>query len=541
MRPVRSDNTLHHLKQRVVHHARDFGMTLPEMRFFILNSMEFASLLEKRVYPKSPSNIWEGKRMIGKKYRIKSGLESSLYYEVVQTGNPSYAYLNDTNSAMTQASVMAHVAGHCEFSELNVLEDSNPDRTERVMWQVEKVNLGRRQMGEKHFEGFWNAAESALPLLSPNSQYNLSRSVDTEFPMLGKKVAKQANSSVGKAKYWPQFETLDHLLRTDTSSDLVERDFLTKRDQQRMNRRGYRLVRPCQDIFGFLRNFAPATNAERAILDYLYLTHAPSDFVMRTQIMNEGWAMYWEKKIMLRLFAEKAVKGVIDYARVFSGVCYPRPFFMRNPYHLGFHMWCHIEELYRKGRVSLAYLEETDRAKKDTWFQKTTHSPIERMRHLVRTISDYEFLRRFLSNDLITKFHLNRLSHRDMARMGVSKRDCMDEDENWVWLEPEPVKQDMLKFYTHFFRPRVYAVDTNFEDGGLLLFHRNDGRRLKASWIKPTLKNIHHIWKGSVHVMSRNGLYSFLGGKYSETPVPELEFDQIRERMQKGEKPLRLH
>ena len=67
---------------------------------------------QKNVYPTSPVNIWEGKRMINKKHRIETGQESSLYYEVVQTGSPSYAYLNNTNSAMMQASVMPHVVGH---------------------------------------------------------------------------------------------------------------------------------------------------------------------------------------------------------------------------------------------------------------------------------------------------------------------------------------------------------------------------------------------------------------------------------------------
>ena len=61
---------------------------IPEIRFFILDRLEFASLLEKDVYPTSPINIWEGKRMVHKKHAIETGLESALYYEVVQTGNP---------------------------------------------------------------------------------------------------------------------------------------------------------------------------------------------------------------------------------------------------------------------------------------------------------------------------------------------------------------------------------------------------------------------------------------------------------------------
>jgi len=180
MRLIRSDPELHHLEQRVKTLAEEMGRTLPEIRFFILDRLEFASLLEKHVYPTSPVNIWEGKRMVTNKFRMETGQESSLYYEVVQTGNPSYAYLNNTNSPMMQASVMAHVIGHCEFSELNVLRDSNRDRSEYVMYLVKKVNMGQPQMGEKSYLAFWNAAESVIPLLAPHSRFNLDRSVEDE-------------------------------------------------------------------------------------------------------------------------------------------------------------------------------------------------------------------------------------------------------------------------------------------------------------------------------------------------------------------------
>jgi hypothetical protein len=147
MKLINTDKVLKNLEDRVLFYAEKMGRTLPEIRFFILNGLEFASLLEKHVYPTSPVNIWEGKRMVTKKFRIESGQESSLYYEVVQTGNPSYAYLNNTNSPMMQASVMAHVVGHCEFSELNVLKDSNSDRTEYVMYLVKnEATAGRKYL-----------------------------------------------------------------------------------------------------------------------------------------------------------------------------------------------------------------------------------------------------------------------------------------------------------------------------------------------------------------------------------------------------------
>ena len=78
MRSVRSDPELAALEQRVIAHARAFDRQIPEIRFFILDRLEFASLLEKDVYPTSPINIWEGKRMVHKKHAIETGLESSL-------------------------------------------------------------------------------------------------------------------------------------------------------------------------------------------------------------------------------------------------------------------------------------------------------------------------------------------------------------------------------------------------------------------------------------------------------------------------------
>lgn len=250
--------------------------------------------------------------------------------------------------------------------------------------------------------------------------------------------------------------------------------------------------------------------------------------------------MYWEKKIMLELFKEKAVKGIIDYAKVFSGVCFPRPYFARNPYHLGFHLWCHIEELLRDGKISPEYHEEKDLAVKNAWSKGGEADPISAMGHLVSTITDYEFLRRFLTNDLIWKFHLNRLHQREAARLGISKRDIVKEDRTYVWLDPEPVKPEMLKFFTHFYRPRIYLVDTDFEDGGLLLYHRDDGRRLRLEWIRPTLKNLNLIWKGSVYLCSRGTLFGYVGGRYKEMRIGEVPFDQVCERMSKNQKPIEL-
>jgi len=541
MLSLRSDPKLFELAQRVEYFAREkFNMSLPEMRFFILDPMEFAALLEKSVYPTSPINIWEGKKIANKKHRIETGQESALYYEVVQTGNPSYAYLNETNSALTQASVMAHVAGHCEFSELNVLHDSDLDRTEYVMHLVRKVDLGRHQMGERRYIDYWNACESALPFIAPNSQYNLENSIDKETTIATSTMEPTETPEAKKPPLSLIDETLDALLKPGAKKPFVEMEKKRERHEA-LSRRGYSLRAPCQDILGFLRQYAPTSQAEHAILDYLYTAHMHQDFVVRTQIMNEGWAMYWEKKIMMELFAEDAVRGAIDYAKVFSGVCYPRPYFQRNPYHLGYHMWLHIEELYREGKMSLDYHEETDLDTKQEWGKPEAQlNPQECMRHLVKSITDYEFLRRFLTPELVEKFHLNRLDQRTAQQLGVKNEDVIKADRQWVWLRPEPIKNEMLGFFAHFYRPRIYIIDTNYMDGGLLLMHRDDGRSLRADWIRPTLNNLNRIWKAPVYLLSKDKLYAARANGYKESTVKGITFEEAAERLSKQQQPFKV-
>ncbi|MCP4753746.1 MAG: hypothetical protein GY866_22915 [Proteobacteria bacterium] len=539
MKTVDTDPVLRELESEVMRHASEMGRQLPEIRFFILDRLEFASLLEKHVFPTSPVNIWEGKRMVNKKFRIERGQESSIYYEVVQTGNPSYAYLNSSNSPMMQASVMAHVVGHCEFSELNILKDSNPDRTEYVMHLVKRANMGRQQMGAKNYLEFWNASESVIPLIAPHSQFNQAHSVEDD-KLRHHEQEVVLSEEIKKPLLKPFSHTMDSLLKPDSNEEIWQKELLKKTQQEQMNRKGYRLYRPCQDVLGFLRHYAPTSRSEKAILDYMYVSSSNHDFVIRTQIMNEGWAMYWEKKIMLELFKEEAVKGIIDYARVFSGVCTPRPFFMRNPYHLGYHLWNHIEELYRDGKVSLEYLEENDKVKKENWKIDSEIDPLDRMKHLVKTITDYEFLRRFLTSELICEFHLNRIPRQQANAFGVTKNTIVKEDDFWVWVDPELVKQDMLSFFTHFHRPRIYIIDTDFMDGGLLLFHRNDQKKLRKDWIKPTLKNVNFIWKGPVSLAAGEMMYTYSASKFTEKTIREVTFEQVLERMEKYEKPLNL-
>ena len=78
-----------------------------------------------------------------------------------------------------------------------------------------------------------------------------------------------------------------------------------------------------------------------------------------------------------------------------------------------------------------------------------------------------------LTEEMIDEFHLNRLDKRMAKQVGVTADDVLREDRRHVWLRTDDIKEQMLSFFSHFYRPRIYLVDSNFMDGGLLLVHRN--------------------------------------------------------------------
>lgn len=537
MRSTRNIKPLAVIEDAVLQYAKEFNRTLPEMRFFVLDENEFMSLLEKGVYPTSPPNFWEGQDMVKRKQRVESGQESSIYYEVVQTGSPSYAYLNHTNNDTMQASVMAHVVGHCEFSELNVMGDTDDWRTEWIMYLAKKVDKAREKMGDIAYFNYWVPIQSLAPLVASNSRFNVENTVEDTNNSV-EEILEETEEKVEEV-FNPFSSTMNELFSVNDESKIINKAANKKETDERISRSGYSLKLPCEDVFGFLMKYASSSESEKDMLTYVYNINKHYDFVRRTQIMNEGWAMYWEKEIMMKLFADKTVNDVVDYSKCFSGVCYPRPFFQRNPYQLGFNMWHRIKDRYNKGIYTSAYYNEKDAVKKANWdVAPAAGSPtdIEFMENIVKTNTDYNFLQRFMTQEDVRELYLNKVSHQYGIKWDDDQLEDMD-DEN-AYVKPEIVKDWMMEFFTSYHKPRIYIIDTDFSTGGLLLYHRPDAKNLKQDWLFPTCSNISAVWKNHVHIISGGKLYSYYGPESTETQdlEQEITFDQIVETMKEGKK-----
>jgi stage V sporulation protein R len=91
----------------------------------------------------------------------------------------------------------------------------------------------------------------------------------------------------------------------------------------------------------------------------------------------------------------------------------------------------------------------------------------------------------------------------------------------------------------------LYIIDSDFMDGGLLIYHHHKGRDLREDWIPPTLKNITYIWKAPVSIISNDKFYRMVGsgensGGVESIDIEPLEFDFIKQSMASNVKPFTL-
>jgi stage V sporulation protein R len=205
---------------------------------------------------------------------------------------------------VTQASVMAHVVGHCEFSERNVLRDSNDNRTEYVMYLVRKVDRARQQMeaGLPRVLERGRVGDDAHGPELPVQRGPLRR-VESTIGADYKVPTKEMERSAKGQGYRSGVRHADGASQgaSEPSAFEAELEKTPGRDLEPQR------LRPQSALSGRSRLPPPPRCREpgRALDPRLQVRdQAPQDFVMRTQIMNEGWAMYWEKKIMLELFKE---------------------------------------------------------------------------------------------------------------------------------------------------------------------------------------------------------------------------------------------
>jgi stage V sporulation protein R len=368
----------------------------------------------------------------------------SRLFEVVFPGNPGHAYLASSNGLADNILVTAHVLGHADFSNNNMLfRRCQAQVSEHI---VEHAAAHARQI-ERDIEAYGTkAVEQVLDTALSLEQY-----VDTDQTL--------------RRDRYPEYVAaptppVDDAFRARYAS-------LDASAEAAMAPRKLRAPippHPERDLLWFIATYAPEMESwERDI--FLAVREESFYFfpVFATQIMNEGWASYWHARLLREAdFVPQA--AYLDAIKCHSDVVRPiaaeqQVALSVNPYHLGFTLWEKIVE----------------------------ESGLEAARRIMCEDDDFSFVRNHLTRELASSMGLFRYQRQENGQVKVEEDNIDALHENL-----------MLEKY-NFGAPRISVGEVR-QDGTLVLVHDHkiDRRGIDPDRGRKVLEYVHRVWRRPV-------------------------------------------
>lgn len=476
--------------------ARDFGLDPFPTSFEVVpanNVYEVAAYL----IPGRFSHWTFGKAYYQEKTRYDYGL--SKIYELVINTNPSIAYLLENNSDVQNKLVMAHVLGHTDFFKNNVAF-KNTDRRmhETAGLHADRIRQYEFEHGREEVEKFLDAVLSVEHNIDRNDQREWS-AVDYQEEMRRKFKERQEAKKRKMSDY-------DDLFDVGNKSQIAE---------QSIEKMPFPLEEE-EDVLGFIMTFSPKP-LEDWQKDICQIVRNEAYYFQpqgKTKIMNEGWAVFWHRKIGHELFErDKLTLGeAIEWDDLHSGIARPDPDQI-NPYFLG---WQVLEDIDRKfqGMPHPEGKLEKDwqgRERSSDFYKGSDEYDIFWVRENIP--SDQACLRSYLSDTLIDDLM--------MYTYGLHGNDWQKES-----YDPRVVRNQLIANLNHL--PIIKVIEGGGDYKGnreLYIRHSWDGLDLDASWADKTLANVYLPWGRPVHLENMQGgdkmLFSCADGKIVEKKVLE--------------------
>ncbi len=368
----------------------------------------------------------------------------SRLFEVVFPGNPGHAYLASSNGLADNILVTAHVLGHADFSNNNMLFRRCQEQVSEHI--VEHAASHARQI-ERDIEAHGTGAvEQVLDAALSLEQY-----VDVD----------QALRRERYAEYLPaKVPPIDDAFRARYAS--LDAGAAAALQPRRI--RAPVPPHPERDLLWFIANYAPELESwERDI--FLAVREESFYFypVFATQIMNEGWASYWHARLLREAdFIPQA--AYLDAIKCHSDVVRPiaageQVALSVNPYHLGFTLWESVVE----------------------------HSGIDVARRIMCEDDDFSFVRNHLTREVAADMGLFRFQSQDNGQIKVIAEDI------------DALRESLLGGKYNFGAPRVAAAEVR-ADGTLVLVHDHqiDGSGLDSERARMVLQYVQRVWRRPV-------------------------------------------
>lgn len=407
-------------------------------------------------------------------FRKRSAYSGWWTYELVLNTNPAIAYLRESNTPVENKGVMIHVYAHVDFFKHNRWFSKTPKDMIKVMHtHAERIEEYMNKYGITEVESFLDKALSVQYEIDQYSPF-IKRSWNRAEEEDGEREREPARIPV-KRDYMDRF--------VNPPRWLEERRARLKQARARQPRDEADLIKPQKDLLGFLIRHGRMENWQKDIL--AMIREESYYFVpqIQTKIMNEGWAMLWQSKLMAE-FAQP--EEFLDHADMMSKVLAGGAL---NPYALGKLIWEDIKERWDKGRFGREWELCKDPQKKKKWDTKANLGT-EKIFEVRRNYNDVTFLAEFFTEELFEKLKLFAYEYiPETGAYHITSRDFAD------------VKKKLLFQHTNLGRPMIKIATGNYGNRGeLLLLHMYNGVGLHLEEAKEVLKNIYAMWGRPVNL-----------------------------------------
>jgi len=469
------------IEERIYEIARDFGLEFCDIEFDVIPDQKMLEIMAYRI----PSNIsnWKFGRDYEKLRTYQEAVSNNLPLEVVLNTDPSRAYLMKDNVLSVQAMVMAHVVGHVAFFTMNrYFQNTSKDVIQILSEASKRFEKYETLYGIDEIERTIDAGHAIQFHSSPFDLETESEKRERIFEQ-----TKQMEQSQGRS----EFDDIAPSLKVDPNVDI---ELFNQRLWKSL--RQTTPVEPTEDLLRYIID--NSTNIEDWQKDVLEILRREGQYFwpqMKTKYMNEGFATYWHEKIMKQLFLEGYLDKT-DHAQynVSNSLVKAENPFSLNPYMVGCGMWHNIVNRWDKGRHGNDWNDCNDVKTKEAWDTGDMKGH-EKMFEVLRTYTDWMFMKNFLTADVVDDLNLYIYIIKDMG---------MTEDVIITRQDAEKVAKLITESFTHSHIPKIEIVDGNFHQKNYLLMkHRWAGANLLKNYTKKTLQHIAYLWGKNTYLESR--------------------------------------
>jgi len=471
------------VEERIYQIAEEMGLEFCPIEFDIVPNKKMIELMAYML----PGNISNWK--YGRDYeKIRTRYEKSDYnlpLEMVVNTDPSRAYLMKENTFAIQTLVMSHVVGHVAYFTMNRHFVPTDKYIITVLSEASKrFNKYERMYGIDIVEKTIDAAHALMFHSSPFDVELESEKRERIFEQLKKKYTSTHVS---------EFEDIV----PSTTKQNIEEDIELFNRKLWMKLKAKTPVQPTEDFLRYIiDNSNKLDDWQKDICEIIRQEGIYFWPQVRSKFANEGFATYIHEKIMWQLFQEgylnKSDHAQYNYSNSFVKAKSPLSL---NPYLLGSKIWENIEDRWDKGRFGREYNNLTSVKEKENWDTKVMKGK-EKVFEVLRTSSDWFFMKEFLTPDLVNDLGLY---------IYAIKETNVSEDIIITRHQAKEIAELISSSFVHNGIPKIKIVNGDFNDNRTMkLEHTFVGVPLEPKYCEETMKHMFFLWGSDIALKTKD-------------------------------------